>query len=309
VAQFNVLADGLSGNDELKGGFTEVPLDALDWSYRAGRLVEELVRHGEKPDVISLQEVDHFHDWFEPALARLGYEGRFMAKPNSKCKYTMDPNLEDGCAIFWRKSTMSLKHLDTLNYDSCTDEGDLDGKKDNQVAVVARLQPRGAAAPVTVAVTHLASKKSSWGERKRMNQLKQLLSHLEAQDTPCVIAGDLNAAPRHSLAAPYEPQTYDMAMKHPLRLQSAYREVLGHEPEWTTWKRRGEKEAFHTIDYILASEAIKVNSVLLPPPTTSVHQSRLPGWQYPSDHVALMADIVLPPLAQPAPAAALAAPA
>ena len=44
--QFNLLADGLAGQNDDGGGFTETPAAALAWGYRKGRLLEELLRHG-----------------------------------------------------------------------------------------------------------------------------------------------------------------------------------------------------------------------------------------------------------------------
>ena len=96
VAQFNVLADGLAGM-QTKSSFTECPTAALSWTYRSKRIIEELTRHGVMPDVIALEEVDHFHDDLLPALQRLGYAGAFEAKPDSPCKRSLDPTLEDGC--------------------------------------------------------------------------------------------------------------------------------------------------------------------------------------------------------------------
>eukprot|EP00929_Paragymnodinium_shiwhaense_P069548 TRINITY_DN35072_c0_g1_i1.p1 TRINITY_DN35072_c0_g1~~TRINITY_DN35072_c0_g1_i1.p1 ORF type:complete len:163 (+),score=20.80 TRINITY_DN35072_c0_g1_i1:72-560(+) len=76
IAQFNILADGLSGKSKRLGGFTECDPGALQWEYRKHRILEELFRHGRPPDIIALQEVDHFHDWFQPFLAELGYDGQ-----------------------------------------------------------------------------------------------------------------------------------------------------------------------------------------------------------------------------------------
>ena len=58
-----------------------------------------------------MQEVDHFHDWFEPRLRDAGYEGRFVKKPHSPCKESLDPSLEDGCALFWRRDLLRLAGL------------------------------------------------------------------------------------------------------------------------------------------------------------------------------------------------------
>lgn len=54
-------------------------------------------------------EVDHFYDWFQPQLARVGYEGVFKKKPKSPCLDFCD--LEDGCCVFVRtdRCTMGMR--------------------------------------------------------------------------------------------------------------------------------------------------------------------------------------------------------
>lgn len=46
--------------------------------YRKWRLLEEIMRVD--PDVLALEEVDHFADFFEPLLACLGY--KVMKQPS-----------------------------------------------------------------------------------------------------------------------------------------------------------------------------------------------------------------------------------
>eukprot|EP01049_Picozoa_sp_SAG25_P013716 SAG25_NODE_2204_length_1840_cov_1.533601_2_plen_101_part_00 len=87
-------------------------------------------------------------------------------------------------------------------------------------------------------------------------------------------------------------------------LESAYRLVLGGaECAWTTWKRRGASETRHTIDYLFVSAELGVERVLLPPRTSEVAAERLPGWRYPSDHIALFAQLRVPVAAAAAAAA------
>ncbi|OQS07755.1 hypothetical protein THRCLA_00248, partial [Thraustotheca clavata] len=52
------------------------------------------------PDVICLQEVDHFDDYFETELASHGYEGKYQRR-------TGETTL-DGCAIFIRSATFTI---------------------------------------------------------------------------------------------------------------------------------------------------------------------------------------------------------
>ena len=51
----------------------------------------------------------------------------------------------------------------------------------------------------------------------------------------------------------------------------------------------------HTIDYVLISDDIGCTRVLMPPADEDIVAARLPGWEYPSDHVALLAQLTLPP--------------
>eukprot|EP00811_Abedinium_folium_P005046 NODE_14647_length_1095_cov_7.121901.p1 GENE.NODE_14647_length_1095_cov_7.121901~~NODE_14647_length_1095_cov_7.121901.p1 ORF type:complete len:251 (-),score=80.11 NODE_14647_length_1095_cov_7.121901:284-1036(-) len=208
IAQFNILADGLSGKDVNGGGFTATPCAALEWMHRRQRLVEELTRFG-LPSVIALQEVDHFHDWFRGVLGELGYSGSFAPKPNSPCK------------------------------------------------------------------------------------MLQLLERVHSKGLPCIIAGDLNATPVQG-KLDYPSVVYPTTLQHALGLQSVYALALGSEPPYTTWKRRGEREEKHTIDYIFVSPDFGVERVLLMPADEDVDATRLPGWRYPSDHFALMADLTVP---------------
>eukprot|EP00960_Hanusia_phi_P020096 593791-Hanusia_phi.AAC.2 len=122
VAQFNVLADGLSGMDVDKGGFSRASPMCLAWEHRRQKLVDEIMRHGIQPDIVALQEVDHFHDWFQPVLGGMGYDGIFVAKPNSPCKMSIDPRLEDGCALFWKRDTLRLRGSETLNFEIMNNE-------------------------------------------------------------------------------------------------------------------------------------------------------------------------------------------
>lgn len=293
VMQFNCLADGLCGMNQDKGGFTESPPETLEWGYRRSRLVEESLRHGVLVDIVAMEEIDHYHDWFFPMMQSLGYDGCFAVKPSSPCKHSLDPSLEDGCALFWRKDKITLLAKETLNYDLLDSAGTPTGRKSNQVAILATLRPNGAE-PILVAVTHLVAKKNPDGERSRAQQIKQLFDILHAKGLNSIICMDMNAAPCSSSAAEYPAEAYPAALEHSLGVRSVYAAALGSEPSYTTWKRRGDHEAKHTIDYIFVSGPIAVSRVLLPPEEESMGTERLPNWSYPSDHVALFAELIVP---------------
>jgi nocturnin len=317
--QFNTLADGLAARDkERRGGFTECPLEALEWKeYRCDRVMEEILRHGSYPDVVALEEVDHYYDDLLPAMAALGYRGLYKTKPDSKCKQQSgDDSLEDGCALFWRKDkfeeTGSAEEgavaVWYVSYEKADADGKLLGEKANQVAILAELRPKGCAGTVIVGCTHLMAKKKAEGERGRKHQIKQLLDlTMEKQreaaannvvgltSLPPVLLGmDMNAAPQEQ-SHKYDAEALPAALAHPLGLRSAYAVACGgQEPAWSTWKKRGESEAKHTIDYILASPDVEVRRVLLAPDEATVEAGRLPCFKYPSDHIAIAAEFNVP---------------
>ena len=279
VVQFNVLADGLSGRDKKLGSFDAAPPASLRWAARRGRLLEEIFRHGPDPDVICLEEVDHFGDWFQPQLAQRGYRGFFLKKPKSPClKTAPGSGLEDGCAPFVREAMVSVARVENMNYEAS-----------NQVALLATVYVTGKSTPFIIACTHFTASKTAEGEAKRKVQVLELLARLEATGLPCVVCLDMNAAPND--ASSYAAEAYSATIGN---LRSAYKTALGAEPAWTTWKRRGASEARHCIDYILCSSEVGVARVLLAPDDAAIVEARLPGWNYPSDHIALLAELSVP---------------
>jgi hypothetical protein len=104
ILQYNILADGLSGLREDMGGFSRAKREHLDWKRRKGLILKEILSY--EPDVISLQECDHFHDYFQPELGAAGYTGIFAPKPISACLEVS--NSSDGCAIFVKRSKVSI---------------------------------------------------------------------------------------------------------------------------------------------------------------------------------------------------------
>ena len=296
VVQFNILADGLSGKHPSKGGFTEAPPGSLEWEYRRGLIMKELFRHC-KPDVVAMQEVDHY-EWLSERMAERGYEGTVLKKPDSACKGSLDPSLEDGCALFWRREFERVE-ITTLGYrHGLRNKHTPSSSGSNQVALVAALRPPGAASgpPLLFATTHLCAAKSSVGETVRAQQMRELVEALQEVSSRLQAAGsvlmlDMNASPPHGTMT-YESEAYPLATDEPSSgLRSAYKDVLGAEPAYTTWKRRGESEVRHTIDYVLVSPRVRVHRVLQPPDPSGVDARRLPGWRYPSDHIALAAEI------------------
>ena len=104
--QFNILAEGLSAHPDntppfqedtrgepIKastcGGFDYDPSSSgekvFDFhGYRKWRLIEEILLVN--PDVLALEEIDHFFDFFEPLLSSLGYKVQEVFCPPKRQK-------------------------------------------------------------------------------------------------------------------------------------------------------------------------------------------------------------------------------
>ncbi|XP_050419714.1 nocturnin-like isoform X1 [Adelges cooleyi] len=276
VLQWNILSQALGQNMD---NFYRCPLEALEWNNRRCALLEEMLTH--EPDVMCLQEVDHF-DFFNRALATQSYTGIFQPKPRSPAIAMPDNNGPDGCAIFYNnnkyefheKFEHNFYHLSTSNCRSA------------QVALLVVLIDKVSGNKFCVATAHLKSRKGGKEACLRNNQGKDLLSFVSehAKNCPTIITGDFNAAP-------YEPVYETMCSYPEFKLNSAYKEP-GEEPKFTSWKiRQREGDCKETLDYIFYTpEYLTIRSILAMPKEENVHKDRTPSLLYPSDHFSLIAD-------------------
>lgn len=299
-------------------GFVKCPPEALTWECRKYQILQEIIHTN--PDVICLQEVDHFK-FIQGMLQALGYEGVFFPKPDSPCLYIEDNNGPDGCAIFYRTSKFDAV--------SClTRVLEVWRVQSNQVSIAAVLRVRETGKEVCVATTHLKARHGALLAKLRNEQGKDLLRFVRdvAQGRPILLCGDFNAEPS-------EPVYSTILNNRDLGLSSAYAELLSrtgggvggvngqnnkqirqreasedcgesssaevmtiadrmaeHEPQYTTWKIREDGgEVCHCIDYVFYSkDQLEVQNALMFP--TDVGKNRLPSFRYPSDHFSLVCD-------------------
>ncbi|KAG5263653.1 hypothetical protein AALO_G00267170 [Alosa alosa] len=301
VMQWNILAQALG---EGKDGFLRCPLDALNWAERKYLILEEILTY--QPDVLCLQEVDHYFDTFRPVLSSLGYQSSFCPKPWSPCLDVENNNGPDGCALFFRRDRFEPLATNHLRLSAMM-------LKTNQVAVVTTLRCRASGRRFCVAVTHLKAR-SGW-ESLRSAQGSSLLQSLCAitmemavQDAsgavadedeagvPLIVCGDFNAEPWEDV--------YRRFASSPLGLDSAYKHLSADgrsEPPYTSWKiRRSSGESRHTLDYIwYSSRRFCVNGVLELPNEEQIGPDRLPSYHYPSDHLSLVCDFSFSEPTQP----------
>ncbi|KAM9375495.1 nocturnin-like [Pholidichthys leucotaenia] len=283
VMQWNILAQALG---EGKDGFIRCPLDALSWHERKYLILEEILTY--RPDILCLQEVDHYYDTFWPIMSSLGYHGSFLAKPWSPCLDVERNNGPDGCALFFRCSRFSLRSTAHLRLSAMM-------LPTNQVAIVQVLNCRQTGRWLCVAVTHLKAR-GGW-ERLRSAQGTDLLQSLRTitspdgvqrrTSVPLVVCGDFNAEPSEDV--------YHRFSSSPLGLSSAYTLLSSDgqsEPAYTTWKIRPSGESRSTLDYIWYSHnALQVESLLDIPTEEQIGPDRLPSYHYPSDHLSLLCDV------------------
>ncbi|XP_047930913.1 nocturnin [Anser cygnoides] len=276
VMQWNILAQALG---EGKDNFVQCPMEALKWEERKCLILEEILAY--KPDILCLQEVDHYFDTFEPLLSRLGYQCTFFPKPWSPCLDVERNNGPDGCALFFLKDRFELINSANIRLTAMK-------LKTNQVAIAQTLKCHETGRLFCIAVTHLKAR-TGW-ERFRSAQgcdlLQNLKSITQGAKIPLIICGDFNAEPTE--------EVYREFSNSSLNLNSAYKLLSPDgqsEPPYTTWKIRPSGECRHTLDYIWYSQhALNVNSALGLLTEEQIGPNRLPSFNYPSDHLSLVCD-------------------
>ncbi|KAL3150471.1 hypothetical protein ABBQ32_000295 [Trebouxia sp. C0010 RCD-2024] len=262
VFQWNVLADGLAQH----GDFVRVPQQALEWSFRQHLLLEEILKP--KADIVCLQEVNTYENFFLPVLEKHGYSGAYFCKPCSPAEQYGAPC--DGCALFYRSDRFSvcsqpLGHTYTS----------LHGEGGNQGMLRVCLLDKESSQVICVANTHLKAKAGLKNDAIRDNQAKQLLQDLQQAVTRLSVA-DLTANRSESAARQHEQgpplvilcgdlnttpdsTTCQLLRSHALALRSSWDTYPGGgnvassaqlKQPFTTWKFRSSGESKRIIDYI-----------------------------------------------------------
>ncbi|XP_017036729.1 nocturnin isoform X3 [Drosophila kikkawai] len=300
LLQWNILSQTLGQHND---GFVRCPEEALTWEHRKYLIVQEILQN--QPDVICLQEVDHFK-FLQTVLGSQNYAGIFFPKPDSPCLYIEQNNGPDGCAIFYKRDKLQLQGYDTRILEVWRVQS-------NQVAIAARLRLRSSGREFCVCTTHLKARHGALLAKLRNEQGRDLIRFVKqfAGETPLLLCGDFNAEP-------VEPIYATILGCDLLRLGSAYADVkvdrekilaqpseevaefvaesMKREPPYTTWKIREEGEECHTIDYVFYTpDRLKIKNCLDFPAGEQIGKNRTPSFQYPSDHFSLVCDFELLP--------------
>ena len=262
--------------------FIKCSPEVLGWAERRERILRDI--HLYSPDVVCLEEVDHFHDYFLPKLKANGYSGIFLAKPDSPCLRVPGHTSPDGCAVFVNDSRLQVtqSHKVILKDDQ--------GSPSNQVAIIISLNDLETKHKFLAAVTHLKAKEGN--ETIRLAQGKDLLLNLRqmkcdmgnATKVPLtLVCGDFNATPDEPI--------YQEILENGLK--SSYLSAAKHEAHFTTWKFRPKGEVCHTIDYVWHSLEFIPRNFLAIPSKDIIGEAALPSVDFPSDHLPLVFDFEL----------------
>lgn len=315
VLQWNTLADGLAQHGE----FIEAPPQALCWSSRSSLLLQELQQAN--ADIVCLQEVNRFDDFFEPQLSQMEYQGLFLPKAASPCQqYGFPP---DGCAIFFKRDRFKLMQQPK---GLCFQDGSQ--SPCNQGLLSATLVDRVSGRTLLLVCTHFKAKEGQANELIREHQAQQLLEFVSLELAALcsgkgngsngsnggggaphlIVCGDLNTTPdaRACQALRSHPAQLASLWDYPVEgacsgagddaaaspLQGAAAEGEAHSVAipFTTWKLRPGGEKRRTIDYVwyTANSLVPLQRWSMPS-CTDIGPAALPSLRYGSDHLAVCA--------------------
>lgn len=281
VLQWNVLADGLAQTDKF-------PVDPghLEWEHRAPLILKELSSSG--ADIMCMQELNHWEEYFKPKMEELGYKGIFIAKEKSPTVKLGYP--ADGCSIFYRAS----------RFEAVSEgKGEVymgeDGSPMTQHNLRITLRDRETSRELVVATTHLKAKAGEEENKLRVAQTKQLLAGLQQDCSDpegsvprlVILAADFNTTP--------EMEPVKLVQCHPIGLQSVLQPEGLFQAHFSTWKFRGEKEKKELIDFMWHSKELEPVSGWAMPTEVEIGEKGLPNEGYPSDHLSLMYTFAIPP--------------
>ena len=99
VMTYNILADEYASSFM----FSYVHSNILSFKYRSPRVMREIKEAN--PEIICLQEVDHYEDWYGPQLKELGYSCIMNYRRS-----------DDATVIAFKDESFTLITLEKINY-------------------------------------------------------------------------------------------------------------------------------------------------------------------------------------------------
>jgi mRNA deadenylase 3'-5' endonuclease subunit Ccr4 len=267
VMHYNILASSLA----TRAAFPCVlhSHTVMPWSLRLPRIVAEICKY--RPDVVSLVEVDQFHD-IASALDAEGYIG-----------LCGDWYRGHTTAFFFRRSSVSLVTSRCVLLEK--------GEGKNKIALMGLFVcKKDISFPFVFVGTHLKAKDGF--EDERAQQMVSLLKETEdfqkefnSEDVPVIVAGDLNDVPGSPVCKTIED--------HSLGFQSAYDLAYKKDDSCgyftTSKKHTADVLIRRVVDYIYYTAARMRCIGVLGIPNVWYMPEHLPTEQFPSDHLSIVA--------------------
>eukprot|EP00435_Cladocopium_sp_Y103_P057585 s15_g19.t2 len=254
---------------------------------------QEIQKH--QPDILGLCEVDRFED-FEVDLADDGYEGTYKRKRSPA---------KDGVATFWKTARLEegLRRAIFLEYGN-------QRTKAAQVAILQRLWPRDRSSGkgLVVCAVHL---RASADEAFRMQQASELVTALTdfARGDEQIILADVSHAifamnpwnsnfdQSSSGLAASNVYSYFTSCGYRCAYQTMRTQAAAAQySHYTTWAGWASGDFMACCDHIFISQGVDVEAVLnVPDPDALAEEfpEKLPCAAYPSDHLSLVADVLV----------------
>lgn len=171
----------------------------IEWNTRKKKIASSL--ESCEADILCLQEVDHYTDFYQPLLSELGYN----------LVYCKRPSRQDGCLIAYDSKKYELHKHEMVQFDDIADLMENDSARSNMkrsnVALIALLSCKNSDKKFISSTAHMY-----WNPRRpevKSLQTQYLVSRIDnfiaaeglEKETPVIMAGDFNSVP---FSEPYQ---------------------------------------------------------------------------------------------------------
>ena len=166
----------------------------LEWDYRSNLIRNTLVES--KSDILCLQEVDHFEEFFAQTLADAGF----------KAVYSQRPRRNDGCAICFKSNSFELIYKEVVDLDQIAEKVILSSRSKyskQNIALIVILKDRASQKEILVSTCHIhwnpnLPEVKSAQARFILDRIAAVLSKsadLQGSAYPIILCGDFNSIP------------------------------------------------------------------------------------------------------------------
>ncbi len=307
----------LTSNLASPAHFPYVKPELLDWQRRRQTLLTEikqlsietpppplqtslaveqplLPKEPKLPDLLCLEELSNYWDFFKPELGSLGYDSVYVKRPSVHGTSWSGVEKHDGCGIFFMKDRFRLVHEHSINFQDMHDRVALLLLLED---LAAKVGEEGKRSLLLVANTHLywdpKQVEDQLNELKQVEigifNMKQMVKNTYGQSSlPIILCGDFNNSPSSKIYAYMQNSflkecnikfrsaydTYGLLQKEKQHSPESDEEnssdtskgFINNEPQHTTVTSRRKE----TIDYIWYSEDLLRPTHLLEIPAEDV---------------------------------------